>query len=276
MLGCPGHGWRSIYNSSKTVLGMEGVHFLAPWDSFLGQMDTWDRPGSGAVPQPSLGTCDQRPAYAPLPSSLMPWLHKPAYAQTTLTGSERQRYQQQEQEHGLQCSRVWRTRHGSVRTLAVRLRDAVPALGAGLPSLLAPRFCERGSSTAAAHRRLPPSPRAAPTLSHQGPGRRPPTPKRTDGRTPLLLLYGEGGDGGGERGHAPRFPRARGCSTRACPPAVCCPRCLEEGSAQDNGGSCRHLGGPSIYQKKKTHHFSLAGPPPHRLQKPQVKSYSKT
>lgn len=97
-------------------------------------------------------------------------------SQTTLTGSEPQRYQHQEQERGRQCSRVWRTRHGLVLTPAFRVRDAVPAPGAALSSLLAQRFCDRGSSNAASR----PSSRVAPTLSHQGPGRRPPTPKRSD------------------------------------------------------------------------------------------------
>lgn len=51
MLGCPGHGWHSIYNSSKTVLCVQGTPFLAPWASFLRQMDT----------------CDRRPVYASPP-----------------------------------------------------------------------------------------------------------------------------------------------------------------------------------------------------------------
>lgn len=146
-----------------------------------------------------------------LPPGLDAAVHESTFCGERVPCSERQRQrrrqqqqQQQQQESQRRRSRASGAHHGGGRTPGVRGRFSGTSRWSS----------ERGSSAGASHRcLLPLLRRAAPTLSHQGPGRRPPTPKRTD--APRRVFYwtataaGEGAREGARSGAAWAWARKR-------------------------------------------------------------------
>ena len=228
MLGCPGHGWHSIYKFSHWT--RRGTQPLPATLGFLLQfprLGQTDAPYQGAVrglrppwalvPGPHLhGHHHHSPPPQPPPPPAPAGVGS-ADAQTTLTRSEQQR-QQQQQERRQQRSWArgachWRGAHADCRRpralcLHQTRRALSPRAGALRAGLL--------------RRRLPPPPpapprlaRAAPTRSHPG-SRAPPSNFEVDGRTTPTLLLDRQGGGEGERGHGPRSGRS--LALKSAPP----------------------------------------------------------
>lgn len=225
MLGCPGHGWHSIYKLSHwTRCGTQPLPdtlgFLLQFPR-LGQTDAphqaavWGlRPLWALVPGPHLhGHHHHSPPPQPPPPPAPAGVDS-ADAQTTLTRSEQQRQQQQECRQHWSWARGARHWRGALadcrRPRALCLHQARSALSPRAGALRAGFL----------RRRLPPPPpvppraRGANTLP---PGSRaPPSNSKVDGRTTPTLLLDRQGWGEGERGHAPRSGRS--LALKSAPP----------------------------------------------------------
>lgn len=152
----------------------------------------------------------------------------------------------------------WRGAHAGVHP-----RGALSARGAGLPLLLQLELCVPGAPPTAVSR---PSSQAAPTLSHQGPGRRPLTPRGLH----QASSTGRRKRPGWGRGSTSAPGGARKTVLyQVRPPVVGRPDHLEEEFGLRRWGSCRWRlaiwGIPISIQKSTLSHTPTALPPQNEI-----------